>query len=209
MNMRRHNTIRVFIATLATSLAACSSVQDAMEGHQNVVASAAGYSLTIEKAAEFAAASIPQGSTPSALVIDAVTELWTSYILLATELTSPNGFSDVDVGPMIRGKIAQAMVQKLHDDIVAAQVDSSDAAMRAAYERDQPFTRVETSHILIAVSAAGEAEIDSLRRFASLKQSANRRSTARISAGWPANTLTIQPALTRAVISAGSDAIIS
>jgi parvulin-like peptidyl-prolyl isomerase len=164
--MRRQTSIPLLITALAASLAGCSSMREAMEGHQNAVARAAGYSLSIQTAAEFAAASVPQASTPSALVIDAVTELWTSYILLATELTSPNGFSDVDVGPMIRGKIAQAMVQKLHDDIVAAQVDSSDAAMRAAYERDQPFTRVETSHILIAVSAAGEAEIDSLRRFA-------------------------------------------
>jgi parvulin-like peptidyl-prolyl isomerase len=164
--MRRQNSTPLVVTALAASLAACSSVRDAMEGHQNAVARAAGYSLSIQKAAEFAAASVPQASTPGALVIDAVTELWTSCALLATELASPNGLSDVDVGPMIRGRVAQAMIRKLHDDMVAAKVDSSDAAMRAVYERDQPFTRVEVSHIFIAVSGTGEAEVDSLRRFA-------------------------------------------
>jgi parvulin-like peptidyl-prolyl isomerase len=166
MNMRRRNSIPLLITALAASLAACSSMREAMEGHQNAVARAAGYSLSIRTAAEFAAASVPQASTPGPRVIDSVAELWTSCVLLATELTSPNGFSDVDVGPMVRGKVAQAMIRKLYDDIVAANVDSSDAAMRAAYRRDQPFTHVEASHIFIAVSGAGQAEIDSLRRFA-------------------------------------------
>ncbi len=164
--MGRHNSYYLLVIALALSLASCSSMREAMEGHQHAVARAAGYSLSVELAAEFAAVSVPQASTPSPLVIDAVTELWVTYALLATELTSPNGFSDVDIGPMIRGKIDLALIQKLHDDMIASQVDTSDAAIRAAYERDQPFTRVEASHVFIAVSGATEAEVDSLRRFA-------------------------------------------
>ncbi len=164
--MERQNSISLLVAALAVSLASCSSMREAMEGHQNAVARAAGYTLSVATAAEFTAASAPQPSSRTLLVIDAVTELWTTCTLLATELTSPDGFSDVDVGPMIRGEIDLAMIRKLHEDMIISKIDTSDAAIRAAYERDQPFRSVEASQIFIPVSTASDAEIDSLRQLA-------------------------------------------
>ncbi len=164
--MRRQNSIPLLVTALAASLAACSSVRDAMEGHQNIVASAAGFPLTIEKAAELTTARIPRSVSPTAASIDQIADLWIAYVLLATELASPDEFADLDMGPLIEGAVERTVVRQFHEAVIVAQVDSSDAALRLAYELQQPFLRVEAQQIFISTSGATEAELDSLRQLA-------------------------------------------
>jgi hypothetical protein len=163
--MRSQNRIPLVFAALAATLAGCSSARDAMEGHQNIVASAAGLTLTIERAAQLSAASIPRSVTPSTYV-DHVVDQWLSYALVATELTSPDEFADLDMGPVIEDDVRQSAFRRLYQDLIAARVDSSDAALRTSYELEQPFLRVEAYQIFISTSAATGAELDSLGRLA-------------------------------------------
>lgn len=164
--MRRQSSIFLILAALAAALAACSSVRDAMEGQQNIVASAAGLQLTIEKAAEFTAASIPRNMAPRASAVDRVVDLWVSYVLLASELASPDEFADLDLGPTVEAEMARSAVRRLYENVIVAQVDSSDEALRLDYELEQPFQRVEAYQIFISTSGATEAELDSLYQFA-------------------------------------------
>ncbi len=166
MKMKRHNSTSLFGTALAVSLAACSSVRDAMESHQNIVASAAGLPLTIEKAAEFTAASVPRSVGPGASAVDRVVDLWVSHVLLASELASPDEFADLDLGPIVEADMARSAVRRLQENVILAQVDSSDEALRLDYELEQPFQRVEAYQIFLSTSAAAEAELDSLYQFA-------------------------------------------
>ncbi len=163
--MRQKPTSTIVVAAVV-SLAACSSFREAMEGHQAAVARAGGYSLTIGKAAELVASSIPQSVAPDTRVVDRITDLWIGYTLLAIELASPDTFSDVDVAPIIGAAVTRTILRKLHDHVIMARVDSSDAVLRTAYEHEQPFVRVEVQHILINTTGATEAKIDSLARVA-------------------------------------------
>jgi hypothetical protein len=166
MNKRRHNTIPFVVAVLAASLAACSSVRDAMEGHQNIVASAAGFTLTIDKAAELTAANVPRSIEPRANAVDQVVDLWVTYVLLADELVSPDEFADLDVEPLIEDTVARSIIRQFHEDVILTKVDSSDAALRLAYELEQPFLRVQARQIFISTSGATDAVLDSLWHFA-------------------------------------------
>ncbi|MGD2215966.1 MAG: peptidylprolyl isomerase [Gemmatimonadales bacterium] len=164
--MRSQISISLVLAVFFAAFAACSSVRDAMEGHQNLVATAAGFPLTVEKAAELTAATTPRSIVPRANTVDRVVDLWISYVLLAAELASSDEFADLDVEPLIEDPVDQTILRVFHDATIATRVDVSDAALRSTYEREQPFLRVEAYQIFISTSGATGAELDSLGRLA-------------------------------------------
>jgi len=164
--MRRQNSISLVTAVLAATLAACSSMRDAMEGHQEFVATAAGVPLTIDEAAELTAAGIPRSIVPRANTVDQVVDLWVSYALLADELASHDEFADLDMRPIVEADLADPVLRRFHDDVIVARVDSSDAALRTAYELERPYLRVEAYQIFISASGATGAELDSLSQLA-------------------------------------------
>jgi hypothetical protein len=137
-----------------------------MEGHENLVATAAGVPLSIDDAAELTAAGIPRSVVPSAKIVDQVVDLWISYVLLAVELASPDELADLDMRPIVEADLANSVLRRFHDEVIVARVDSSDAALRTAYELERPFLRVEAYQIFISSSGAVGAELDSLRQLA-------------------------------------------
>lgn len=164
--MRRHTSLSPIFLALTASLASCSSMREAMEGHQDIVASAAGLPLTIEMAAGFTVTSLPQSIVATENNVDEVVDVWVNCALLAAKLASPEDFTNLDMGPLAEDDLTQVAVRRLQEALILTKVDSSDAALRSAYEREQPFLRVEARHIFLSTSGVSEAELDSLAQVA-------------------------------------------
>ena len=99
--------------------------------------------------------------------VDRAVDLWASYTVLAKEFLKENDFADVDVEPLNRLDRDRLLVTMLGEEIRRERSAPDEARLREWYERDQPFARVLTHHILIRVPvAATPAMADSIVRFA-------------------------------------------
>ena len=165
--MNRHIAYRAIVITLAAALAACSSMREGMERHKDAVAVAEGYALTIDHAAELITMAPESVAPTNFLVIDRTVDLWTSYAVLGTEFRKENRFADLDIEPLTRFGTQQELVWRLRDQVVRDRILPDEATLREWYMRDQPLTRVRTSHLLLRVADdASEAEVESKRQLA-------------------------------------------
>ncbi len=166
MKMRRNGYV-FLILHLVAAAGACSAAREGMEGHQQAVARVDGHTLTIDRAATLMAA-VPERIVPAtATAVDVLTGYWISYTLLVDQLLSPDSLDDVDVSPLIELPGGQELVWNLRQDVILSRTEMSEEELRRAYERQQPYIRVEAQHILIRVpDTATPAERDSLRRLA-------------------------------------------
>jgi hypothetical protein len=138
-----------------------------MEGHQDAVARVDGYTLTIEHAAQLLAVADEDLAPPRPSIVDPLTDFWIGYTLLASELASPDTFSDVDLAALTQFNMDQELVWAMRDDRIVARVEPSDSELRDLFEKEQPYTSVEAYHILIRVpDSATVAQADSLKRLA-------------------------------------------
>jgi hypothetical protein len=152
---------------LTVTLAGCGAVREGMEGHEDVVASVDGFTLTIDHAAELLANASEQVAPAVPLVVDPLTDLWIGYTLLASEFASPDTFANVNFRPLIGLAMDQNLVWELHQDAIMERAGLTDSGLRESYEREQPYARVELQHILVQVPAsASAAQADSLFNFA-------------------------------------------
>ncbi|MGD8868698.1 MAG: peptidylprolyl isomerase [Gemmatimonadales bacterium] len=157
----------VLACVIAMGLGGCSAAREGMEAHQDAVARVDGHSLSVEHAAQLLSVADEELAPNNPLIVDPFSDLWIGYTILATELASPDTFSNIDVTPIIQHTLDQELVWQLRDSEILAQVAPSDAELRQAYDREQPYTRVEVQQILIDVPTSGSSEeVDSLRRFA-------------------------------------------
>lgn len=164
---RRNDRVKrltLLALALVAAATACTAFREGMEGHRDAVARAEGYTLTVEHAAQLLAAAPAEIAPTQVAAVGPLTDLWIGYTLLATQFASPDTFNDVDLTPLIRLSADQELVWQLRDDVILARVDPSEAELRSAYEREQPYTRVAAQHILIRVpTEASPAQADSLR----------------------------------------------
>lgn len=130
----------------AVVLVAGCSLKDALSGHQDVVATAAGQELTVERVAAMIA---PAKSVPLRReVVDRVAELWVDYQLLAQ--ATANGDSLLDTATVNAANwpmIVQILANGYHDSVVAKSKPSQ-AQLDSAYNgNDYRYV----THILVAV----------------------------------------------------------
>lgn len=152
---------------IAIGIGGCSSARDGMESHQDAVARVDGHTLTVEHAAELLAYAGEDIAPAEPVIVDPFSDLWIGYTILAIELASPDTFANIDVTPIIQQALDQELVWQLRDGAILSQLEPSDAELIEAYEREQPYTRIEAQQILVDVSTSASAEeVDSLRRFA-------------------------------------------
>lgn len=157
----------VLACAIAMGLGGCSAAREGMEAHQDAVARVDGYSLSVERAAQLLSYADEEMAPNNPLIVDPFSDLWIGYTILAAELASPDTFSNIDVTPIIQHELDQELVWQLRDSEILAEVEPSEAELREAYDREQPYTRVEVQQILIGVPTSGTGEeVDSLRRFA-------------------------------------------
>jgi hypothetical protein len=165
--MRPRTSLVVLTLALAASAASCTAARDAFEGHKDAVARVDGYTLTIEHAARLLAAADEKLAPPEPSIVDPLTDLWIGYTLLASELASPDTFSDVDLLALTQFNLDQELVWMMRDDRIMSRVIPDESALREMFEEEQPYTSVRAYHILIQVpDTATAAEIDSLKRVA-------------------------------------------
>lgn len=157
----------VLACAIAMGLGGCSAAREGMEAHQDAVARVDGYSLSVEHAAQLLSFADEELAPNNPLIVDPFSDLWIGYTILTAELASPDTFSNIDVTPIIEHELDQELVWQLRDSEILAQVEPSEAELREAYDREQPYTRVEIQQILIDVPTSGASEeVDSLRRVA-------------------------------------------
>ncbi len=161
------NGYAVLALALVAGGGACSAAREGLEGQQQAVARVDGHTLTIERAATLMAAAPERVVPATPTAVDVLTGYWISYTLLVDELLSADSLDDVDVEPLIQLARDQELVWSLRQDVILSRTEMSESDLRSAYEREQPYTRVEAQHILIRVpDTATPAERDSLRRLA-------------------------------------------
>lgn len=155
------------LAGLAIALAACADFREAMEGHQRILAQVDGHHLTIDRAARILATASEEVAPATPRVVDPFTDLWIGYTLLAQAFAAPDSFESVDIRPVAQLALDQELVWQLHGDVIEARAALPEGDLRRAYEREQPFARVQAEHILIRVPPSAEpSERDSLERLA-------------------------------------------
>jgi len=157
------------------------SIREALSGHQDVVATAAGQELTVERVAAMIA---PAKSVPLRRdVVDRVAELWVDYQLLAQAVAG--GDSLLDSATIMAASwpmVMQALANGYHDSVVARNKPSAAQVDSAFNGSDYRFVR----HILVSTrsdtSSAGKAArrrqaqayLDQVRRGTDFAQLASR-----------------------------------
>ena len=154
-------------AVLVAVLAACGPLERGMEGHRDIVAQVDGYTLTVDHAAQLLAPGNPAQVTAHPATVDRLTELWVGYTILTSELVRPDTFAGLEEESLLGFARDQDIVWQLQQRAIMERITPSDEELRAAYEREEPFTRVKAQHILIRVPQnADSVAADSLRRLA-------------------------------------------
>ena len=152
---------------LVVTLVSCTTLQEGLEGHKDAVARVEGRTLTVEHAAELLSVADESLVPARPDVIDPIADLWIGYTILATELASPDTFSNVDMTPITRYGADQEAVWHLHQDVILSKIEPNDDELRRTYEEEQPYTEVQLQHILLRISEnPTPAQVDSVRNFA-------------------------------------------
>lgn len=156
-----------YAAFLAAALTACGPLERGMEGHREIVAQVDGYTLTVDHAARLLAPGDPGEVTAQPATVDRLTELWVGYTILTSELVRPDTFAGLDEESLLGFARDQDIVWQLQERAIMERIAMSDEELRAAYGREEPFTRVKAQHILIRVPQNADSLVaDSLRRLA-------------------------------------------
>jgi hypothetical protein len=117
-------------AAVAAALVMVAGCKDAFSGHQNVVATAAGQELTVDRVAQMIA---PAKSVPLRReIVDRIAEMWVDYQLLGQAIAKGDSLTDSATVEQANWPfVAQLMATAYHDSVVGtvrptpAQVDSA------------------------------------------------------------------------------------
>jgi len=137
---------RVAVVSALVLLVTGCSLKEALSGHQDVVATAAGHELTVERVASMLA---PAKAVPLRReVIDRIAEMWVDYQLLAQ--ASARGDSLMDSATVMAANwplVMQTLANEYHDSVVG-EAHPTPAQVDSAYNgNDYRYI----SHILVAV----------------------------------------------------------
>ena len=159
-------------AWVAAAATGCADLRDALTGHTDVVAEAAGHRLTVETAAQILALAPARSVPATPEVAQRFASFWADYVLLGVEMGTPDSIEDLPLDAVTGLHTNQALVWKLHEAAILPRVRVTDEELRRAYEDEGYGTEIHAAHILLrwpADSAARErarAVADSLQRLA-------------------------------------------
>ncbi len=161
MRRTRHSTPLLLLPLLA--LAACGDRGSGLGS--DTLARAADFELTVEQTANLIA---PVPDLPQdAAVVEALTDFWVDYSLLALVVNQEGALAALDLSPVTRQQLNQELVLLLRDEVIDEDQEISDEELAEIFERDRPGERVRARHILLSTQndLAGE-QVDSLRALA-------------------------------------------
>jgi peptidyl-prolyl cis-trans isomerase C len=130
-----------------------------------VVAQAGDFRLGVEDAARMIAGEgdIP----PDRQVIQALSDFWGDYVLLAWVANEEGELDRLDLDPLIRQQTEQELVMRLRDHVIEADPQISDDELRAFFEEEHPGDEVRARHILLLYpDQPTSTQLDSIRALA-------------------------------------------
>jgi len=145
--------VRRFAVLATFILAGCSGLKDAVSAHQDVVARAAGQSLTVEQLAAMlsAAKQVPLRRD----VVDRVADLWVNYQLLGHATATGDSLLDsATVWAANWPQVAQRLANHLHDAEVLSRAQVTAGQADSAYNAGDVRW---IDHILIAAKSSSPA----------------------------------------------------
>lgn len=152
--------VRRFAVLATFALAGCAGLRDAVSAHQDVVARAAGQSLTVEQLATMlgTARSVPLRRD----VVDRVAELWVNYQLLGHATATGDSLLDsATVWAANWPQVAQRLADHLHDAAVLSRAQVTASQADSAYSAGDVRW---IDHILLAVKSGSAATISAAKR---------------------------------------------
>lgn len=159
--MRRTLTMPALLSLLLIGVAGCGD-----RGlDSDTLARAGDLRFGVDEAAEIIA---PVGSLPpDSAVVEALTDFWVDYTLLALAVNQDGVLEELDLSPITRQQRNQRLVELLRDDAIEVDTVVTDEDVEAFYEEERPGERVRARHILLSVpDDATPAQQDSLRSLA-------------------------------------------
>lgn len=157
--------VALIAVTGALSFPACDSLGQALGAHKNVVARAAGHTLTVDDAASLLQQNTRLPDNPQ--VVDALANLWVDYTLLATAAEKDSTLKSINLQPLVKPALEQEMVWKLRDRVIHVDTALSDADLQKLYAEQAPGTQVRARHILFRLPPdATPAQRDSIMKLA-------------------------------------------
>lgn len=150
---------RRWLAVAGLALVAGCSLKDAFSGHQDVVATAAGQQLTVDRVATAIA---PAKQVPlKREVVDRIADMWVDYQLLAQAIASGDSLLDsATVEAASWPVVVQQLVSGYHDSVVK-KIDPTPAQIDSIFNGDD-YRWV--SHILVAVRGDTTAAVKAAKR---------------------------------------------
>lgn len=158
---RTRPSLALFVLPLLV-LAACG---DRTGLGSDTLARAADFELTVEQTANLIA---PVPDLPQdAEVVEALTDFWIDYSLLALVVNRDGALAELDLSPVTRQQLNQELVLLLRDEVIDADEEISDEELAEYFERDRPGERVRARHILLSTQGeVADEQVDSLRALA-------------------------------------------
>lgn len=128
-----------------------------------VLARVGGQEFTAAAAAEIL---YPQLQLPNETeVVEALTELWVDYFLLARTAMQDSTLQNLDVDLLVTQQINQERVMELRERVIQVDTALSEAELQEQLAEEVPGTRIRARHILMRVpEGATPAQKDSVRQ---------------------------------------------
>ena len=156
---------RASAAVVLFTATGCSGLSDALTGHTDVVARAAGQELRVEQLTNMVGAVPDIPADPQ--VVRAVTDLWVDYTLLAAAVSEDSTLAALDLEQFIEPVREQALVMQLRDQVIQADTVFDDAEIARRWETEGPSAEIRARHILLRTATdASTEQRDSVRQEA-------------------------------------------
>ena len=151
---------RIAVLLPLTILLGCADA-----GSDGVLARAGDHSFTVDEAVRLLAGQPDLPNEPQ--VAAALAELWVDYTLLASTIAEDSTLANVDLLPVVQGRIEQEMISMLQDSLIQADTVVSEDELRERYQSEAPGAQVRARHILLGFPLQGtDQQRDSVRRAA-------------------------------------------
>lgn len=152
-------------AVALLSVAGCSGFSDALTGHTDVVARAAGRELRVQQVTEMIGAIPDVPADPQ--VVRAVTDLWVDYTLLARAVSEDSTLAALDMDSFIQPVREQILVEQLRAQVIQVDTVFDDAEVNRRWATEGPGAEIRARHILLRTATdASTEQRDSVRQEA-------------------------------------------
>lgn len=157
---------RALILVAGTVFAAgCSRFQQAMTGHTDVLARAAGHELRVDEAARLLSGNPQIPAEPQ--VVQALANLWVDYTLFATAAAEDSTLGMINLDRLVQPAREQAVLGKLAQRSLQIDTTFTEAELQQRWASEGAQGEIRARHILLRIPPeASPAQRDSVRQLA-------------------------------------------